>query len=571
MAGYGGAPPPYTSAGGPTNLQTFENPVQQVELKISCRNLVDMDIFSKSDPFVVVYTKSNVKSEWREIGRTEVIMDNLNPDFVKSFKLDYFFEEQQYLKFDVYDLDSESHDLSTHDFIGKFVTTLGAIVGENNCRVERLLQEQSAKDHDTNTKFTRKSLGTIIIRAEEVSTCHDHITLSFCGTKLDKKDFFGKSDPYLEFQRCNEDNTFSVVHRTEVIKNTINPTWKPFTIHANVLCNGDYDRTLRIICYDWNSNGDCDIIGQFDLCANDFKNWHANGATSYDINPKKKSKKKSYKNSGVIHIKGCEVVQKSTFLDYIRGGLELNFVVAIDFTASNGNPSDLSSLHNSTNTPSQYVQSLQAVGAIIEDYDSDKLFPAFGFGAKLPPTWNVSHEFALNFNPGNPDCQGISGIIAAYYHSISNVRLYGPTNFAPVIKSTSRIARETLQSSAPGSQYFVLLIITDGIISDMEKTKEAIVEAASLPISIIIVGVGKAEFDAMEELDGDDVRVSYRGRAAERDIVQFVPFRDYMSGETYNPASGTKLAKDVLHELPDQVVEYMSNNRIKANPTPAYS
>ena len=26
---------------------------------------------------------------------------------------------------------------------------------------------------------------------------------------------------------------------------------------------------------------------------------------------------------------------------------------------------------------------------------SDKLFPAYGFGAKLPPVWNVSHEFAL--------------------------------------------------------------------------------------------------------------------------------------------------------------------------------
>lgn len=62
--------------------------------------------------------------------------------------------------------------------------------------------------------------------------------------------------------------------------------------------------------------------------------------------------------------------------------------------------------------------------------------------------------------------------------------------------------------------------MTDGCICDMVPTKKAIVEAAGLPLSIIIVGVGTAEFDKMEELDGDNVRISHNGRYAERDIVQ---------------------------------------------------
>ena len=36
------------------------------------------------------------------------------------------------------------------------------------------------------------------------------------------------------------------------------------------------------------------------------------------------------------------------------------------------------------------------------------MFPALGFGAKIPPTMEVSHEFAINFNPQNPYCAGIS-------------------------------------------------------------------------------------------------------------------------------------------------------------------
>lgn len=71
----------------------------------------------------------------------------------------------------------------------------------------------------------------------------------------------------------------------------------------------------------------------------------------------------------------------------------------------------------------------------------------------------------------------------------------------------------------------------------MPNTKEAIVNAASLPLSIIIVGVGGAEFEAMEELDGDAVRLSSNGRFAERDIVQFVPYRDAISWVSARPTN----------------------------------
>ena len=49
----------------------------------------------------------------------------------------------------------------------------------------------------------------------------------------------------------------------------------------------------------------------------------------------------------------------------------MNFTVAIDFTASNGNPSSPSSLHylNPYGTPNQYAAAIQAVGNIIQDYD----------------------------------------------------------------------------------------------------------------------------------------------------------------------------------------------------------
>ena len=75
------------------------------------------------------------------------------------------------------------------------------------------------------------------------------------------------------------------------------------------------------------------------------------------------------------------------------------------------------------------------------------------------------------------------------------------------------------------NNYNVLLILTDGTIHDMAYAKKRIVDLALFPASIIIIGLGDADFENMEELDGDDVRLTDDdGRVASRDIVQFVEF-----------------------------------------------
>ncbi|XP_063135216.1 copine-5 isoform X3 [Rattus norvegicus] len=251
------------------------------------------------------------------------------------------------------------------------------------------------------------------------------------------------------------------------------------------------------------------------------------------------------------------VESESTFLDYIKGGTQINFTVAIDFTASNGNPSQSTSLHYmSPYQLNAYALALTAVGEIIQHYDSDKMFPALGFGAKLPPDGRVSHEFPLNGNQENPSCCGIDGILEAYHSSLRTVQLYGPTNFAPVVTHVARNAAAVQD----GSQYSVLLIITDGVISDMAQTKEAIVNAAKLPMSIIIVGVGQAEFDAMVELDGDDVRISSRGKLAERDIVQLQRFSPLSSRREHGSIQAGMVQEElrVLHLHPKEARNRLS-------------
>ena len=55
------------------------------------------------------------------------------------------------------------------------------------------------------------------------------------------------------------------------------------------------------------------------------------------------------------------------------------------------------------------------MGEIIQDYDTDKQFPALGFGAQIPPNGQVSHEFFLNLRQDTPYCSGVDGLLAAYW------------------------------------------------------------------------------------------------------------------------------------------------------------
>uniref|UniRef100_A0A8D2NJL7 Copine 5 n=1 Tax=Zosterops lateralis melanops TaxID=1220523 RepID=A0A8D2NJL7_ZOSLA len=454
-----------------------------------------------------------------QFGRTEVIDNSLNPDFLHKF-----------------------------DFLGQAFCTLGEIVGSAGSRLEKPL-----------TGIPGKKCGTIILLAEELGNCRDVATLQFSANKLDKKDFFGKSDPFMVFYRSNEDGTFTICHKTEVVRNTLNPVWAAFAIPVRALCNGDHDRAIKVEVYDWDRDGSHDFIGEFTTSYRELARGQSHFNVYEVVNPRKKMKKKKYLNSGTVTLLSFAVEAEHTFLDYIRGA---------ESHACAGNPSQPTSLHYlSPFQLNAYSLALRAVGDIIQDYDSDKMFPALGFGAKVPPDGHVSHEFPLNGDASNPACRGIAGVLEAYQRSLRRVQLYGPTNFAPVVNHVARSAATVLD----GSQYFVLLIITDGVISDMAQTKEAIVNAAKLPMSIIIVGVGQAEFDAMVELDGDDIRISSRGKVAERDIVQFVPFRDYMSGGPGAGLSMAGLAREVLAEIPDQLLSYMKARGIKPTPIPPMS
>jgi len=316
--------------------------------------------------------------------------------------------------------------------------------------------------------------------------------------------------------------------------------------------------------YDWDRNTANDLIGVF----------RASTRMLYDqrtfevINEKKKAKKgKKYKNSGIISFENINRTKPYSFLDFPMGGTEIAVSFAIDFTASNGNKDIPSSLHyNSPNynmndffTLNEYQKAISSIGYVLEPYDTSRYMEVYGYGGKFFNRKVCEFACPLTGDQNNASVLGVAGILTAYYNALQTADLWGPTNFSPIIRKITEEAKVDLPppyKNNPLPKYNILTIITDGIISDMEKTKEAIIEASEYPISIIIIGVGKDNFENMEELDGDDKILKFHNKASKRDIVQFVPLANYIS----NP---TLLAQETLKEIPRQITEFAEKFKYK--------
>ena len=216
------------------------------------RNLRDADVFSKSDPLCVVFHQPFGSKEWTELKRTECIDNTLNPDFATKVTLTYYFEEQQNLKFKLFDVDSHSPSLDNHDYLGECECTLAQIVSSRTLQ-KPLVDHSHSGDN-----------GYIIITAEELSSCKEELVVQFVGRNLENRGWFCSTvSPFLEFYKANEDGTFTLVHRTEHVRGAEDPVWKEFSVPIRSFCSGDYDRNIKVVCNSFKVNGSHKHIGTF--------------------------------------------------------------------------------------------------------------------------------------------------------------------------------------------------------------------------------------------------------------------------------------------------------------------
>ncbi|KAL3819648.1 hypothetical protein ACJIZ3_005553 [Penstemon smallii] len=496
----------------------------------------------------VVFTKGK-DGKLEELGRTEVVMNDLNPTWIQKINITYHFEIVQPLIFHVYDVDTKYHNVS----VKTLKLTDQDFLGEASCVVSEIVtkQNRTLTLNIHNNGRGCGNLGTLTIRAEECVASKNVVEMTFRCSDLENKDLFSESDPFLKISRNVETGGFIPICKTEVVNNNLNPSWKPVCLTMQQFASKE--NPLLIECFDFNSSGNHQLIGKIQKSVAELETLYQTKSGASLSFPG--SREKVLK--GRIFVDKFVEKQVYSFLDYISSGFELNFMVAVDFTASNGNPTSPNSLHyiDPSYRLNAYQQAIMEVGEVIQFYDSDRKFPAWGFGGRTP-NGSISHCFNLNGSPTDFEVVGVEGIMSAYTSALHNVTLHGPTLFGQVINKAADIASRSVFCNE--AKYYVLLIITDGVVSNLQETMDALVKASDLPLSILIVGVGNADFKAMEILDADNgCRLeSSTGRIATRDIVQFVPMREVHSGQI-------PVVQALLEELPSQFLTYVRSRDIK--------
>ncbi|VDN03950.1 unnamed protein product [Thelazia callipaeda] len=502
---------------------------QQLELSFSCNAL---PLEAISGVRIIVSVSSNNKNPL-EIGQTETVIGSVNPVFTHRCYVSYRFENSQKLYLAVHQVNGDS---------GKFT----GLIAKVECFLGEVLSRGGSIELPL---FPNEGVSSLHLEAHEAKLSSQSVNLQFKSHGL-RSPSSCPLNAYFVMCLVPEGAASLLLYKSEAIADK-NPLWKPFLVPVSHFSFASVSCSLEIEVYNYNVNRKDDLIGKcttsFDQLLRGVGALNAYKLSSLDG---KKKGSASIELANILH------VASSSFIDFLKAGIhigsyvfrtQIHFSVAVDFTASNGNPLDCSSLHYiHPHKCNPYMTALNAVTSVINKYNKHGRIAALGFGAQTPPDYKVSHLFFLNGDDKDPHVDGIDGVLNAYRSTLLSIRPYAPTDFSEVIYHTYKFGA-AVQRQGKSDHYFVLLIVTDGCVTNPERTVNAIIDCSHLPISIVIVGVGNQDFSPMQNLLSPLLKSS-EGHLLQREIITFVPYIASMTSD--------ELVAKLLRNIPRQFLTW---------------
>ncbi|OMJ90046.1 hypothetical protein SteCoe_7728 [Stentor coeruleus] len=366
-------------------------------------------------------------------------------------------------------------------------------------------------------------IGDFIINVEEIKDINSAVSLKLSATIIGGF-WIWKPHYYIRMLREIDQNEYLEIYRTETSSGE-KCKWKQFNVPYNMLG----DKNILFNAY----NSSEEYVASTSMTIEEL------------LTPGSEfSLKQGSKIKGTLKVTWSRLDLQQNFVDYLRQGIRIKVIVAIDYTSSNL-PYTTSESHHYLGPEKQnpYEASMSSVCRILDVYNKDKIIHVYGFGGIPKGQKSISHCFSLG------TVKNYFELLGLYHETLPGIILSKPTNLNEVILR----AQKHCEKDKNPMSYYVVLIITDGDIHDYPYTATSIVYSCRYPLSFIIVGIGNADFRNMEKLDSDNALLKDRdGRIAERDIVQFVPFNVYRR----HPGL---LASKVLEEVPGQICSYMKS------------
>ncbi|KAK6732899.1 hypothetical protein RB195_016962 [Necator americanus] len=524
-----------------------------IEISITVSDLVGLEHLARV-ACVLSHNDTESEKNWRHLGTTNpTVVFSRSADFEDKIPYKYVFEKAQLIKIDICRLHDGETASGSDDVVASCIFKVDELIGSFGLQLRRsLLRSVSIAQSLSTSRPSQKIVGGVIISAQ-MPEKEQPIIVQFAGRSLERKDLiWDETAVFFRVFRLEEgkdDDELVLLYESEAIKNHSHPQWGEFRLGTQDAAD-NRNRLLEVWVMYRDVDGSEGYIGKFLTTYAKMKYGPGSDNVYTVINEMKQQQKKNYENSGRMELVKFTDVSFFSFLDYIVSGTQLHYEVAVDFSSD-----ESIATADQHRFDADLQLAIRAVGGILRDYTPNRLFAAFGMGAKTPPTFQEAHEFHLNFNI-DPICRGLDGVIEAYRKAQSVVVPMKSAKFAPVVNSAIRLS---LRSGFRGLHYHVLAIFTRGTPTDIKELSAAMMGASDAPISIVVIGIGNGDFSQL-------LKLAAKRKEGTRSCLQFINITDIIESGNSPAENRSRIAQKALRAIPEQMTDFMHAANIAAKP-----
>lgn len=250
----------------------------------------------------------------------------------------------------------------------------------------------------------------------------------------------------------------------------------------------------------------------------------------------------------------CRRKNFHSLLDYLERDLHLATTLFIDFSESGE-----TNTHHIEKNETIFEKLMKSFLEILEPYNEDAFFHIFGYGFKLKEPLKNKYDpdmFPINKKVDYPSISS-QDIKKFYYEFLNSINFNkAKTNLHLIIKKFNDGIKKDIDEYDI-REYNILLLFANNDITEEKEFINNIIFSSSLPISIVIVGLGKGPFTKLEKIEENFLNLkNYEGNHPQRKCIKFVSFND-------NKKNVQSTVKKSLINIPDEMIEYLGIKNIE--------
>ena len=487
------------------NSGNMTESTEKILIKFSIKNF-------KQEAFYQIFIKSRDNSFPNFSTESfEVFNFTTSLNFAKYLICDYFFEKDQLIEITISVKSKNEYDNKIYNFQRN--TKLSSLVCEKNCIYQRKIDETPNSVHKE----------ILILSVEKVKNSIQYINISLSCKRNNNINF---SDIKSKIRYLIKNKEKKNIYLSEILND--NGIFDNINIPLELLS------PMFDIYFLYEQN----LVQQKKININEFIDKEKNLKNVFIEIPILSD---NPNNNMIKIINNSTLTIKYSLFDYIKSGLKLNIFMAIDMS--------------NKNYINQIKKAIKSCGNILSYYTctetKEPIFKVYCFGAKFKNSNNIFFNLNLQETPDIIFLKNVTKKYVEFFNSNKDkIELNNNINFFPLIK---HVYNEIKKKKNP-IEYNIFFIITSNNPNDTKETINTLIECSNLPLSIVIIGVGK-NLELLNNLINNIKAMSNISIEKRRNLIKFISFDKIGFDEI-------KLSNIFLKEIAKQIVEYYSINNL---------